>query len=254
MLSRSLHLLESVLHAHYGRRAVALIDDCDAPLLAAAAAGHYALTSGFFTTFFGVGLKDSPHLHKAVLTAWVMSAKEGAFAAVSEFKGFGLSQARLRDALGFTGEEARQSLARLNLGTLWEILQGRHGGRTVGGVTLYAPADVARLCADAAAGSNAPEGLWVQGDDEDLITGLIDAADEVHLEMLRTLMKGGGVETELHDDVPFAGLCAGRTPRLQMEVLHQAGFLSRVADAEGNRPLLRIPNEALVERFRETAA
>ena len=251
VLTQSLAVMASVLHAHYGRKAVVLIDEYDTPLTAAAAGGYFDAMNRLIGGLFSAGLKDSPHLHKAVLTGCIKPAMKSVFAGLDTLKSFGVAEVRLRDAVGFTEEEMRRLLADSDLKNCLKDVHAHYQGWRFGGEMIYSPWDVLNFCADRTAGEAVRGNYWVETSGNDLIDEFLDHADEAHLGMLRTLLRGGGVEARVRNEVSMADLNDGRTAEPLLSLLLHAGYLTQAADLQGGLPRLRIPNEAIRGCWRE---
>lgn len=250
ILANSLAIMESVLHAHYGRKAILLIDEYDVPLHQARTMGHYGEMIDLFRSIFSSGLKDSPHLHKAVLTGCLRIAKESVFTRVNNFKSFGISQIQLRDVAGFTESETQKILSDFNLDNCSEIVRENYDGYRFGGLEIYCPWDVMNFCADKMAGETVPGNYWIGTSSNNLILEFVDHADDSHLSMLRTLVEGGVVEAEVCDDMSFTELEARHSPQQLLSLLYHTGYITKTSNQQG-RSAFRIPNMEILECFKQ---
>lgn len=251
VLTRSLAVMASVLHAHYGRKAVVLIDEYDTPLTAAAAAGYFAEMSRLLSGLFSSGLKDAPHLHKALLTGCLKPAKRSALAGVDTLRSFGVTEVQLRDAVGFTEEEVQKILLGLDLQDSLEVVHEHYDGWRFGGTRIFSPWDVLNFCADRTAGEAVPGNYWVETSANDLLEEFIDHADETHLEIIRGLLKGEGVAVGSRNEVSLDDLNGRRTPGVLLNLLLHAGYLTETAGLQGGPSRRRIPNEEIRGCWRE---
>lgn len=251
ILANSLTIMESVLHAHYGRKAILLIDEYDVPLHKSRAMSYYGKMINLFRSIFSSGLKDSPHLHKAVLTGCLRIAKESVFTGLNNFRSFGVSQFQLRDVAGFTEEETRRVLSDFNLMNSSETVRKNYDGYRFGGLEIYCPWDVMNFCADQMAGETTPGNYWIGTSSNDLILEFVDYADESHLSLLHTLVEGGTVETEIRDDMSFTELDARHSPQQLMSLLYNTGYITKISNTQKGRSQFRIPNLEILACFRE---
>lgn len=254
VLTESLYTMEAVLYAHFGRRAVVLIDEYDVPLQKARIMGYYEPMIQVLRRFFSFGLKDSPYLGKAVLTGCLRLAKESVFTGMNNFKSCGIAQVQLRDAVGFSESEAQRVLRDFGLQDHAGLVKKHYDGYRFGGMEIYCPWDLLNYCADTLAGERGPENYWINTSSNDLISEFINYADERHLELLRRLMKGEEVCARIDDGLSFADLNKAHSPDQLMSLLYSTGYITKTAELADRQSLLRIPNEEVRECFRDRIA
>ncbi|MBR0284975.1 MAG: AAA family ATPase, partial [Selenomonadaceae bacterium] len=105
MKSAVSNLLE-FLEKHYGKKAILLLDEYDAPSLSAWEHGYYDECMDFMRGFLGNALKTNPSLDFAVLTGVTRISKESIFSGLNNLKVCSVLSDQYSDILGFTQEEA----------------------------------------------------------------------------------------------------------------------------------------------------
>lgn len=104
---RALADLSAHLHRHHGEKVVILIDEYDAPIHAGHVGGSARDVLGFLRAFLAGGLKDNPHLFKAVLTGVLRIAKESIFSGLNNVAAYSLLASEFSTCFGFTEPRGR---------------------------------------------------------------------------------------------------------------------------------------------------
>ena len=81
-----LQLLSLLLHKHYGKEAIVIIDEYDTPIQQGHSCSFYTEIVSFMRNFFSGGLKDNPHLAFGFLTGILRIAKESIFSGMNNLK------------------------------------------------------------------------------------------------------------------------------------------------------------------------
>ena len=121
------------LSAHHGQQVVILIDEYNAPIHAAFANGYAWRGLDFFRAFLTAGLKDNPHLFKAVLTGILRVARESIFSGLNNLVAYSLLRRELSTCFGFTEDEVRALLDRAGALDRLEAVRSWYNGYVFGG-------------------------------------------------------------------------------------------------------------------------
>ena len=81
----SLCILIKMMHAHYDRKVILLLDEYDVPVAKASDKGYYAEMMEVMKTVMSTSLKDNPSLEFAVVTGCLKIAKESIFTGTNNF-------------------------------------------------------------------------------------------------------------------------------------------------------------------------
>ncbi|MDO5537682.1 MAG: AAA family ATPase, partial [Desulfovibrionaceae bacterium] len=135
--------LTSLLREHWGRDAVVLLDDCDAPLACAVRNGYAEAMLSFLRGLAGTTLIGNSALEFGVF-AGCLNVLRGSFNDdLYKIRVRGIGDSFLDRCFGFTEAEVADLLARTGLGgcreTIREWCGGHHAGRVP---NLYCPRDV----------------------------------------------------------------------------------------------------------------
>ncbi|MDR3121734.1 MAG: AAA family ATPase, partial [Clostridiales bacterium] len=85
-LASSLKILSRMLEAHYGQKAILLIDEYDVPLDRAFHNGYYGEMSSFMRVFLGEAFKTNASMEFAAVTGCLRISKESIFTGVNNLK------------------------------------------------------------------------------------------------------------------------------------------------------------------------
>ena len=136
---KSLYLLSELLHLHYGKKVIILIDEYDTPISKAYSAGYYDEAIEFFRAFYGEALKGNEHLHFALVTGVMQIAQESLFSGLNNPDIDSISDGAYPDCFGFTKEETEKLLHYYGLGDRIDEVWDFYGGYCVGGYDLASP-------------------------------------------------------------------------------------------------------------------
>ena len=106
-----LQLLSLLLHKHYDKECVIIIDEYDTPIQQGHLCDFYNEIVDFMRNFFSGGLKDNPHLAFGFLTGILRVAKESILSGMNNLKTNSILDNNYSSYFGFTNEEVRDMLA-----------------------------------------------------------------------------------------------------------------------------------------------
>lgn len=101
----SLCILIKMMHAHYDRKVILLLDEYDVPVAKASDKGYYAEMMEVMKTVMSTSLKDNPSLEFAVVTGCLKIAKESIFTGTNNFVSDTIAATGLDEYLGFTQDD-----------------------------------------------------------------------------------------------------------------------------------------------------
>ena len=255
VLSFSLQTLTQILSTVFDRRVVVLIDDYDAPLLAAYRHGFFDEMHEFLTRFLGSALKDNPMIEKAVMTGVLQIDLSDGCTGFNNIGSHTISDRNLSTIVGFTSDETRNVLADFGLSDTTTAVRQNYGGRFFGGEEIYCPQDVLAFCRHTAGKPCKDlrvDSTCLPDNHRPLIARFLRYADEARLALLPELLKGHNVNASVCDYLSLTKRVSPASPDLLSE-LYSFGYLTTTAPIlnEGTAQL-RIPNEAVRLCFTQT--
>ncbi len=268
LLENSLLILTRLLHRHYGKKTILLIDEYDVPLDYAYRYGYYDSMVGLVRTLFGAALKTNDSLEFAVLTGCLRISMEsnvsadaetsekrvkrfskpsqgdGFFTGLNNFKVYTIKDVRYKEYFGFTDTEVRQMLEYYGLSGQYDAVKEWYDGYLFGNLGIYCPWDGINYCGDLRDGSvTEPQNYWVNTSSNDIIRQFIDRADATTKDEIEQLINGGHVKKLIHQELTYRDLDSDIDNIWSM--LFTTGYLTQDGNDEDGISTLTIPNKEI---------
>ena len=177
VLSGSLLTLSALLHKHYGKKVIVLIDEYDVPLAKANENGYYDQMVSLIRSMFSRVLKTNSSLYFAVMTGCLRVAKESIFTGLNNIKVLSVTDVRFDEYFGFTDSEVRELLDYYGLSRHYETIREWYDGYHFGDIDVYCPWDVICYCDKLRADDHAlPEDYWKNTSSNDVIRHFLEQA------------------------------------------------------------------------------
>ena len=264
-LSCSIREFTEVLHKHYGKRVIVLIDEYDVPLAKANEYGYYDEMVMLVRSLFGTALKTNDNLQFAVLTGCLRVAKESIFTGLNNFKVLSIMDAAYDEYFGFTDTEVREMLRYFGFEHAYDKVKEWYDGYRFGNTDVYCPWDVICYCDKLRFDPKLqPQNFWINTSGNQVIEHFIErmdrqkkfrkddgTEDKARLtkgEMER-LINGDAVQKEIHQELTYKDLYSSVDNI--WSVLFMTGYLTRRGDADGNTVNLVIPNREIRNVYTE---
>ncbi len=264
-LSCSIREFTEVLHKHYGKRVIVLIDEYDVPLAKANEYGYYDEMVMLVRSLFGTALKTNDNLQFAVLTGCLRVAKESIFTGLNNFKVLSIMDAAYDEYFGFTDTEVREMLRYFGFEHAYDKIKEWYDGYRFGNTDVYCPWDVICYCDKLRFDPKLqPQNFWINTSGNQVIEHFIErmdrqkkfrkddgTEDKARLtkgEMER-LINGDAVQKEIHQELTYKDLYSSVDNI--WSVLFMTGYLTRRGDADGNTVNLVIPNREIRNVYTE---
>lgn len=196
-----LQLLSLLLHKHYDKECVIIIDEYDTPIQQGHLCDFYNEIVDFMRNFFSGGLKDNPHLAFGFLTGILRVAKESIFSGMNNLKTNSILDNNYSSYFGFTNEEVRDMLAYYDYDyedKYQEICEWYDGYR-FGNSEMFNPWSVINYISDQCF----PKAFWQSTGSNDIIGEIIGTATPEINENLYKLFCGNTVTTYVDTSVIY---------------------------------------------------
>lgn len=241
-----LQLLSLLLHKHYDKECVIIIDEYDTPIQQGHLCDFYNEIVDFMRNFFSGGLKDNPHLAFGFLTGILRIAKESIFSGMNNLKTNSILDNNYSSYFGFTNEEVRDMLAYYDYDyedKYQEICEWYDGYR-FGNSEIFNPWSVINYISDQCF----PKAFWQSTGSNDIIGEIIETATPEINENLYKLFCGNTVTTYVDTSVIYPEV--QNNPNSIYSFLLVAGYL-KVAEIypqnDGNYMCdVAIPNKEIL--------
>ena len=242
----SLYLLSEMLHKHYGKKAIILIDEYDVPLDKAYQNQYYLKMVNHIRSMFSEALKTNENLEFAVITGCLRIAKESIFTGLNNFKVRTISDMRYAEYFGFTDVEVKEILHYYELEEAYSKIKEWYDGYHFGGVDVYCPWDVINQCDKFLESKTAPmEAHWENSSSNAIVQDILENATETAKGQIEALISGQYIEKELIPELTYTDLDSNDFDTRQIylwSVLFSTGYLTEYGQAENGLHKLVIPN------------
>ena len=246
-MEKALLRLSLLLHKHYDKQVILLIDEYDVPLDKAFQYGYYDEMVSLLRNMFGNALKTNPNLFFAVLTGCLRISKESIFTGLNNLKVLTLTDVRFDEYFGFTDTEVKDMLEYYGLSEHYGEVKERYDGYRFGNVEVYCPWDVINYCDLLKADPSAlPQDYWSNTSGNAMVRRFIDKADTRTRDEIERLIAGDEIVKEIHQELTYNELDS--SIENLWSVLFTTGYLTQRGQ-EGKKYRLAIPNNEIRELF-----
>ena len=239
-------LLLRMLAAHYGKKAVLLLDEYDVPIQSSWEYDYYEEAIDFFRGFLTTALKSNPALDFAVLTGVLRISKESIFSDLNNLDVDSLLHMTYPTLVGFTTAEVTQMAEALGVRDKLPELRDWYDGYRFGGQEIYNPWSIIQYF-----GKQCVPGMyWVNTSGNAVIAELMKSADSEHFESIEQLMQGKMVRAFLREDIVYSDI--GEDQDALYTMLCTAGYLTIEREERtsfGTEYTLRLPNREMQVLF-----
>lgn len=167
-----LQLLSLLLHKHYGRECIIIIDEYDTLIQQGHTCNFYPEIVNFMRNFFSGGLKDNPHLAFGFLTGILRVAKESIFSGMNNLKTYSILDDGYSSYFGFTEKEVKDMLRYYGKDDKYNELSEWYDGYRFGNTEIFNPWSVINYISD----NCFPKAFWQSTGSNEIIGEIIQTA------------------------------------------------------------------------------
>ena len=180
----SLQDLSRMLHLHYKKAPVIIIDEYDTPIQEGYLNGYYAQAVEFIRNFFSAALKDNTHMSLSILTGILRIAKESIFSGLNNIRVYSVLDRKFSSYFGFTSDEVRAMAVYYGADEKLEELQAWYDGYRFGNSEIFNPWSVLNYF------SNDCQAMpfWVQTSGNAVIADILKNSNKTTSASLRALL------------------------------------------------------------------
>ena len=194
-----LQLLSMMLHKHYGKASIIIIDEYDTPIQQGHTCNFYSEIVNFMRSFFSGGLKDNPHLAFGFLTGILRVAKESIFSGMNNLKINSILDKSYSEYFGFTKEEVKEILRYYGKEEKYQEICDWYDGYRFGDAEIFNPWSVINYIAD----NCFPKAFWQSTGNNEIIGEIIVTASSEITEGLYKLLCGEKITTYVDTSVIY---------------------------------------------------
>ena len=184
-----IQLLSLLLHKHYNKECVIIVDEYDTPIQQGHLCDFYNEIVDFMRNFFSGGLKDNPHLAFGFLTGIL---KESIFSGMNNLKTNSILDNSYSSYFGFTNEEVKDMLAYYEYEDKYQEILEWYDGYRFGNTEINYISD---QCF--------PKAFWQSTGSNDIIGEIIGTATPEITENLYKLFCGNTITTYVDTSVIY---------------------------------------------------
>ena len=194
-----LQLLSLLLHKHYGKECIIIIDEYDTPIQQGHNCNFYSEIVNFMRNFFSGGLKDNSHLAFGFLTGILRVAKESIFSGMNNLKINSILDESYSEYFGFTKEEVKDILSYYEKEEKYQEICDWYDGYRFGNTEIFNPWSVINYIADKCF----PKAFWQSTGSNEIIGEIISTATPETTEDLYKLLCGEKITTFIDTSVIY---------------------------------------------------
>lgn len=191
-----LQLLSLLLHKHYNKECVIIVDEYDTPIQQGHLCDFYNEIVDFMRNFFSGGIKDNPHLAFGFLTGIL---KESIFSGMNNLKTNSILDNSYSSYFGFTNEEVKDMLAYYEYEDKYQEILEWYDGYRFGNTEIFNPWSVINYISDQCF----PKAFWQSTGSNDIIGEIIGTATPEITENLYKLFCGNTITTYVDTSVIY---------------------------------------------------
>lgn len=195
----SLQLLSLLLHKHYGKECIIIIDEYDTPIQQGHICDFYLKTINFMCNLFSGGLKDNSHLAFGFLTGILRVAKESIFSGMNNLKINSILDSDYSSYFGFTKNEVIDMLQYYGYENKYQEICEWYDGYRFGNTEIFNPWSVINYIADKCF----PKAFWQSTGSNEIIGEIISNASNEINENLYKLLCGEKITTYIDTSVIY---------------------------------------------------
>ena len=240
----SLNFLSGILQEYYNEKVVVLIDEYDAPIIAAYEHGYYDEAITFFKGLYSSVLKTNSNLKMGVMTGIVRVAQAGIFSDLNNLIVYTILHKQYSEYFGLTEDEVTKALDYYNLEYNIEKVKEWYDGYRFGETEIYNPWSILNYIS-----LKELSAYWVNTSSNVVIREMLKNSGSDVFSILEDLFNKKDVSVIISDSITLGNnLSSGEV----WELLLFSGYLTVKEKINEDEYLVRIPNHEILSFFKKT--
>ena len=250
--------LADLLHRHYGRQVLIIIDEYDVPLQKAVVAEkpYYEKMLAIIRDISVNTFKQDPDawLYKGIVTGCLRIAHQSVFTDANNFTTFNVNDESYTTFFGSTQEQTDKIISDFGVESKRDEIKKWYNGYRFGNDYVYCPWSLMEYCFSLTDGNDEPKPFWVNTSGNDIITlytkNSIEAKKQGNIDKLQDLMDGKSIDIELSEFTVYPDIKSGLKFNAFGTMLLQSGYVTLADDSplRGN-VRVKIPNYEVRKAF-----
>ena len=233
--------LTDMLKMHYGKPAIVLIDEYDAPIQQARKCGFYDECTNFMQCFLGSALKTNESLDFAVLTGVFRIITESICSGLNNLDDYSLLRDKYSNIFGFTPQEIAKLMSDVGKPEVLPELKQWYDGYQFGNTEIYNPLSVISYIDNHCL----PRPYWMNTSNNSILRELVSHADYLLMKELLGLLHDIPISVSLNEGAMYDQIGKDRSAAYTMLLLRGYLAISEKIPTSYARYSLRIPNEEI---------
>ncbi len=195
----ALKYLSDYLAVYYGKKVLIFLDEYDTPLQEAYVYGYWEELVGFIRQMFNLAFKTNSSMERAILTGITRVSKESVFSELNNLTVVTTTSEKYCTRFGFTEEEVFQALDQMGMPERKADVKQWYDGFTFGSQRdVYNPWSITNFLEE-----KELKPYWANSSSNRLVNLLIRQGNVQTKRIMKDLMKGGILETEIDEEIIF---------------------------------------------------
>ncbi|MBQ8180000.1 MAG: AAA family ATPase, partial [Candidatus Methanomethylophilaceae archaeon] len=242
LMMGSLSLLSKMLHAHYGKPVIILVDEYDNPIHNAYGKPHHQEVLDMIGGILSSALKGNESLAFGVVTGVMQIAKESIFSGLNNLRVNNVLSKDFDEMFGFTSDEVRAICEEYGHPEKFEEAREWYDGYRFGDAEVYNPWSLLNYVGEAFE----PKPYWAGTSRNSILREMFESATPEMWEEFSVLAEGKPIAYSIKPMITFQDLRADRRNVYSMLVM--SGYLTAELSDDG-RSFVRIPNGEMANVF-----
>ena len=235
--------LSDMLCEHYGKRCIIIVDEYDNAIQNSYGMPFQRQVLGTIRGLLTNALKSNESLRFGIVTGVMQIAKESVFSGLNNLYVNSIFSSGFNEEFGFTESETRDMLEYYGHPEKYDEVKDWYDGYRFGDAEVYNPWSLVSYIAE----GFVPRKYWAGTSGNEVLTTLVDSADDSVWSDLESLAKGHAVRKSLDQSVVYSDI--GRKSSAIYSILAMCGYLN-ARKAEDSYDL-SIPNSEMYQVYSE---
>lgn len=245
----ALQVLSSLLHKHYGKECIIIVDEYDTPINQGYNYGFYDETINFMRNFFSDGFKDNNNLEFGILTGILRVAKESLFSGLNNLTVNTILDDKYSNYFGFTTKEVEDMATYYKQENKLEEINKWYDGYRFGNTEIFNPWSVINYFNN----NCVPKSFWSRTSSNDMILEIIKNGNLEIQDSLINLLQDKPIQANVDIDIIYPEI--GKSVDSVYSFLLVTGYLKikNIINNLDDNPIcnLLIPNKEVKGVFKK---
>ena len=254
-IKNSLFLLTYLLNKIYKKKCIVIVDEYDVPLQKATVENYYKEMLDVVRGMFEKVFKTNEYLEKGIVTGCLRISHESIFTGINNFSIYTVNDEGFNKFIGFTHDEVVELLQIQKLSSKENTVMKWYDGYNFSGARMLCPWSVLNYCESAGKADNLDEHIpgnyWINTSGNDIVDICLKHPDAQDSMRLQNLLDGNTEIIESSDFTSYPQINTETDFDTMMNMMLHTGYLTAVKTYSDRRLEVKIPNQEVLESFRE---